>query len=106
MRRRRLESRRVAPAAQGGGDPGPQRATAAAATQGRIEELDTAARDPARGARWPRRRAAASGDARRRRWATACVEKMKFGIDSIIVALFVFFLFFSMILGLKLKLCE
>jgi len=54
--------------------------------------------------RRPRRRAAASGDARRRRWATACVEKMKFGIDSIIVALFVFFLFSSMILGLKL--CE
>jgi len=54
--------------------------------------------------RRPRRRAAASGDAQRRRWATACVEKMKFGIDSIIVALFVFFLFSSMILGLKL--CE
>jgi len=54
--------------------------------------------------RRPQRRAAASGDARRRRWATACVEKMKFGIDSIIVALFVFFLFSSMILGLKL--CE
>ena len=54
--------------------------------------------------RRPRRRAAASGDARRRRWAMACVEKMKFGIDSIIVALFVFFLFSSMILGLKL--CE
>jgi len=54
--------------------------------------------------RRPRRRAAASGDARRRRWAMACVEKMKFGIDSIIVALFVFFLFSSMIQGLKL--CE
>jgi len=54
--------------------------------------------------RRPRRMATASGDARRRRWATACVEKMKFGIDSIIVALFVFFLFSSMILGLKL--CE
>ncbi|KAG2620117.1 40S ribosomal protein S3-2-like [Panicum virgatum] len=51
--------------------------------------------------RRPRRRAAASGDARRRRWAMACVEKMEFGIDSIIVALFVFFLFSSMILGLK-----
>jgi len=39
--------RRAAPAAQGGGDAGPQRAAAAAAMQGRIKELDTAARDPA-----------------------------------------------------------